>query len=371
MTKSYLFAFVPLLPLILGSCQSLEQISIDYMLPSELSFPSQLRKVAIVNNMSAIPDSELKPQTEKPKADEVARATVYTNGTISLTAEALAEGIADQNFFDAVVICDSALRAKDNFPRESTLSKEEIGQLTSDLGVDFLIALENLQLKATKTVRYIPDFSCFQSTVDVKVYPTVKVYVPNRSTALATLLPTDSIFWDEYGSTQTEALARLISDTQMIKQASEFAGTIPVKLLLPTWTKGTRYLYTSGSVQMRDAAIYVREDSWDKAFELWNQVFNSTKSNKKKMKTALNIALYYEIADSLTKAEEWAIKAQELAKKIDKVEQTPTSTLSAHPYHINDMPNYYLTTLYVSKLEERNRQLSKLKAQMSRFNDDF
>ena len=38
---------------------------------------------------------------------------------------------------------------------------------------------------------------------------------------------------------------------------------------------------------------------------------------------------------------------------------------------IDDVPNYYLTTLYLAELKERNAQLPKLKLQMSRFNDDF
>lgn len=67
MAKFYSLAFVSLLLLALGSCQSLEQISIDYMQPGDMTFPSQLRKVAIVNNTSTEPDNKLITQTEKPK----------------------------------------------------------------------------------------------------------------------------------------------------------------------------------------------------------------------------------------------------------------------------------------------------------------
>lgn len=114
------------------------------------------------------------------------------------------------------------------------------------------------------------------------------------------------------------------------------------------------------------SAIYVRENSWDDAYELWRQAFEGTKNQKKKMRAALNIAVYYEMKDSLAKAEEWAEKAQQLAKKIDKknITDSPQAT-------IDDVPNYYLTTLYLAELKERNAQLPKLKLQMSRFNDDF
>ena len=194
MAKFYSLAFVSLLLLALGSCQSLEQISIDYMQPGDMTFPSQLRKVAIVNNTSTEPDNKLITQTEKPKENvpEISHATAYANGNVKIAAESLAEEIAHQNYFDVVVICDSALRANDKFPRESTLSQEEVQQLTSDLGVDCIIAMENLQFKATKTVRYIRDFNCYLGTVDVKAYPTVKVYLPSRSKPMTTLHPTDS-----------------------------------------------------------------------------------------------------------------------------------------------------------------------------------
>ena len=38
MAKSYSLAFVTIFLLTLGSCQSLEQISIDYLQPADLSF---------------------------------------------------------------------------------------------------------------------------------------------------------------------------------------------------------------------------------------------------------------------------------------------------------------------------------------------
>lgn len=113
MAKSYSPAFVSLFLLALSSCQSLEQISIDYLQAADLSFPPQLRKVAIVNNTSNAPDNKLITQSDKIKENSpiVSRATAYVNGDTKVATEALAEEIAHQNYFDEVVICDSALRA--------------------------------------------------------------------------------------------------------------------------------------------------------------------------------------------------------------------------------------------------------------------
>ena len=98
MAKSYSLAFFSLFLLLFGSCQSIEQISIDYLQPADLSFPPQLRKVAIVNNTSNAPDDKLTPQTKKSKDNrvEISRAIAYANGDPKVAAEAMAEEIAHQ-----------------------------------------------------------------------------------------------------------------------------------------------------------------------------------------------------------------------------------------------------------------------------------
>ena len=117
----YSFFLTLLSCLIFGSCQTIEQISIDYMMPAEINFPPELRRVAIVNNVSAIPDNKW-IEAEKPiSGNEVARAIAYTHGDAGIATESLARAIADGNYFDEVVICDSALRADDKIAREETL----------------------------------------------------------------------------------------------------------------------------------------------------------------------------------------------------------------------------------------------------------
>ncbi|MEG1161956.1 DUF6340 family protein [Bacteroides sp.] len=352
--------------LTLGSCQTLEELSIDYMLPAEISFPAELKRVAVVNNTSSTPENTMLPEKEANKENEISRAVAYHNGDATAATTALAEAIAHENYFDEVVICDSALRAKDITPRESTLSKEEVQSLTQNLGVDFIIALENMQLKATKAIRYLPEWACFQGAIDVKAYPTVKVYLPGRKGPMVTINANDSIFWEELGTTETYVRSRMPNDNRVVEEASKFAGNIPLKYILPYWKTSKRYMYINGSVNMRDATIYVREESWDKASKLWKEAYEATKSEKKKMAAAHNIALYYEMQDSIETAETWAIKAQQLAHKVEKVDEVSRQGKGA-----DSVPNYVMISLYLNELKERKAALSKLNMQMNRFNDDF
>lgn len=351
--------------LFLSSCQSVEQLSIDYMLPAEVSFPPTLKRVAIVNNMPEVPDNKLivSEEAEKKEENEIARLTNYYNGDARLTTEALAEALANENYFEEVVICDSALRSKDITPRESTLSREEASKLIQDLDVDFLIALENIQMRSTRKISYLRDWGAFYGTVDVKVYPTVKIYLPNRKGPMVTINNNDSIFWEEMGNGEASVRARLISENDLIKQASEFAGTVPVKRLLPHWKTANRYLFQGGSVNMRDAVVYAKEGNWAEAVQLWKKNFEA-KKGKQKMYSAYNIAMGYEMQDSIDTATEWALKAQQIAREISKVDKKEKDEISD-----STISYYILISLYVDELQERKEGLTRLKAQMNRFNE--
>ena len=105
MTK-YHYCLLLMGSLLLGSCQSVEQLSIDYMLPAEVSFPATLKRVAVVNNMPNVPDNKLiiTEEEQKKSENEVARLTNYYNGDAAITTESLAEALANENYFEEVVI---------------------------------------------------------------------------------------------------------------------------------------------------------------------------------------------------------------------------------------------------------------------------
>lgn len=367
MKKNLLYCMAAMAILCLNACQSIEQLSIDYMLPAEVSFPENLKRVGIVNNMPDTPDNKLITSSEdSPKNEtEIARRTDYYNGDPRIATETLAQAIADENYFDLVIICDSALRSKDITPREARLSAEEVTRLTRDLGVDFLIALENVQLRSLRKISYLPEWRTYYGTVDVNVYPTVRVYLPRRQVPMVTVNCSDSIFWDAYSGSEIRIHNELIAEKDLIRQASEFAGTVPVKYLLPYWQTAPRYLFTGGSVNMRDAAIYVKEANWPEAIRLWQTEYEQ-KKGKKKMSAAYNIALGYEMQDSLYAAYDWALKAQKIAREIEEVDKQ-----RATPPLASDIPYYLMTSAYVSELQKRKDGLVLLNTQMKRNEDDF
>ena len=345
--RKYSYALILLLSVLFVSCRSIEQLSIDYLQSAEISFPKEIRRVAVVNNTVDNTDrNEIKGEQINGQ-NPILSLKVDIHGDGQATAEKLAESIAGQNYFDAVIICDSALRAKDNFPRDIMLSPDEVKQLSGSLGADLIISVEDVQIHAKRLIEYLTDWNCYRGTLDVNVRPVIRVYLPGRQSPMVTIAPHDSIFWEQFGTTERYVRNALLPEQKMVREASEFAGTVPVKHLLPVWETGKRFYYVGGNV-------------------------DKTKSDKKQFYSSVNIALYYEMHDRLDKAMEYLKKAESIA--LDKYNKKHKGAKLQSLDEIKGVEldaDYALVIYYKKELQKRLEDLQRLNLQMNRFSSDF
>ncbi len=361
----YKYILLLLLTVLANSCVTIDQLSIDYLQPAKVSFPSAIKAVGIVNNTT-----EKKERTFKEKRDKfnrVVSSELDFQGDPKITTESFARKIAEANYFDQVIICDSALREKDHFPREAELTNDEVKQLTTDLGVDMLLAVEDVNIATKQKTKDLGEF--FRSTIDATIKPVIRAYIPTRNKPLITAHPDDKIFWEGYGRTPIEAQKDLIKEDSLVKEASDFAGEIPVKYLIPTWDKADRYYYISGCVELRDGAVLLRENSWDDALKQWQLAYNKS-SKKIKMRAAFNIALYYETHDDIDKAIEWTEKARAIVLEKEKIKESSTEINKANIKN-NQSTDYLIISYYLISLQERQKNIQTLNLQMERFNSKF
>ncbi len=348
----------------LYSCSSIEQITIEHMVPGEINFPETLRRVAVVNNIP----SNANAVSEEAQANklQMSRNSFALEGDNKLMIETLAQSLAETHYFDEVVICDSALREKDIFNRESTLSKREITELVNELDVDFLIAAEKLSLTATSSLNFVQEWGAYISTIDVNIAPSFNIYLPSKQGPLFTINAKDSIFWEKVGATEGYVKANQISEKTAIKEASQLAGTLPMTYILPHWKSADRYIYVGGTMHMRDAAIYLKENNWDAAYKLWEEAYQKTKKKKQQMRIANNIAVYFEMKDDIDESLVWAEKAQKAAYVIDKIEERDLKQTSFY-----SISNFVNTSRYVEELKKRKVDLPILNIQMRRIHEVF
>lgn len=309
---------------LLSACSSLQLVTFDRLQAADVNFPEQIRSIGVVNYVPSISHDD--------------RHEDLWEGDGKLATEVLAQEIAATNYFEQVVICDSALWNL-HHPTDwrQSVPQEQVDSLIQQLGVDLLLAMERVQVQLKNGKLFVPEMMADMHVVDGIVTPLIRAYVSGREVPLFSISKTDTICWE---------LTPGLTYEQMVRDASEHAARMPVTYLLPHWKTMERYYFDGGNVEMRDAGVCVREQDWEQAGEYWQRVYDM-KKGKTKMKAAYNLALYYELQDDVKRAKEYLDVAASLVEEGSWEQQ--------------------LIVLYQMKLSEISKQSQHLKIQMKRF----
>lgn len=293
-----------LLVLLCTACSTINTLSFERLEAADISFPETIRKVGVVNNIPIMQGTE----------QDMAQAAGILEGDGKVMAEALAQEMAATHYFDEIVVCDSALcpltvslKNREGLKEEwqgHVLSPSVVDEWIGNLGVDMLVAVERARIELKSDVA-LSDFGGVVPVVDGIITPMARIYVPHRDKPILAITKTDTIFWH---------VTTPLTFGKIVKESSEYAASVLVSYLIPYWKEVSRNYYDGGSVEMRDAGVYLREGDWEEAFVLWKKVYD-TQKGMRKMRAAYNLALYSEMQNDYGKAKEYLEVAAGLVKK--------------------------------------------------------
>lgn len=306
-----------------SACTTLQTISFERLQAADVSYPDQVRTVGVINYA---------PQ-DKQERDSILG---LWNGDGMVTVESLAREIAATDYFNQVVVCDSALRPI-GMGNEEILPMSQTDSLIQALGVDMLFAVEQVRIELKEGSLFHTELMVDVPAVDGVITPLVRAYVSGRSAPLFSISKTDTICW---------VVSPELTFGQIMQEASDFAATLPVSYLLPHWKEMNRYYFDGGNMEMRDAGVYIREQNWEGAAALWQKLYDGRKG-KVKMRAAYNLALNYELQGDYERAKEYLDTALSLASEGSWEHQ--------------------LIEYYRLQLDEQARENRMLQIQMKRF----
>lgn len=306
-----------------SACTTLQTISFERLQAADVSYPDQVRTVGVINYA---------PQ-DKQERDSILG---LWNGDGMVTVESLAREIAATDYFNQVVVCDSALRPV-GMGNEEILPMSQADSLIQALGVDMLFAVEQVRIELKEGSLFHTELMVDVPAVDGVITPLVRAYVSGRSAPLFSISKTDTICW---------VVSPELTFGQIMQEASDFAATLPVSYLLPHWKEMNRYYFDGGNMEMRDAGVYIREQNWEGAAALWQKLHDGRKG-KVKMCAAYNLALNYELQGDYERAKEYLDTALSLASEGSWEHQ--------------------LIEYYRLQLDEQARENRMLQIQMKRF----
>lgn len=311
--------------LLLTACRMMESVPLQTLQPADVCLPAEVRKVGVVY-----------------------RPCAGACGQEARVADELARRVNEGNYFDQVLILDSALCAGGDEP---LLSPAVVQEAASSLQVDALLSVERVRLDFAREVYTLPEDVGLQAELCGRMEIATALYLPARRHPLVVFTDRDSLFWDAWQA-----------DEARLAEAARHVASLPPKHWLPTWADHARLFYAGGCADLRDAAVCVRASDWESARTCWLRTYGC-KKRRLRLRAAYNLALYYEVADDPSQALQWLQKALELAS----AGQRPDAEgMPANPGY-----DYALAASAYARMKQREADLQKLRLQMQRFADDF
>lgn len=315
--------------LLLSSCVSYSYVTFERLEAGDINYPESVRRVGVVNNM---------PHFNFVRMDEAGSKFPPLEGNGVIAADTLAHLLSVADYFDTVVICDSMLQGMNaSFSEPYALSPQKADSLMEAMGVEVLFSLDRVKVDLSEWYERNSWGSPEYKGVKAVIRPVLFAYVPGREAPWFSISDADSLYYKWNMD---------LSQIRLQKEASAYSAYMLMEHLLPSWKMMERIYYASGSVELRDANVYLMADNWGDAFRLWKEAYD-TKKGKKKMMAAFNMAVYYEAHDDTERAIECLEEALALVK-----------------------PGSYdegMMRLYWVQLKNRLEKREKLDMQMKRF----
>lgn len=329
---------------VLTGCGTINYINIETHKPAEITFPSMVSKVLIVNNAVPQPDKSGYEYKLLGVVQDTARAKA--DSALFDAGRALGLSILETNYFNDVLLFHEGTRKDTNYLSDEKLSQATVQALCEETNADAVISIDRLLFDMTKTTASFSS-GLFLGFINVRMASVMRAYIPERETPMATVLLSDSIFWSEQGETVKQLDSYLPSPEDALRESAKHLGNMAVSNFVPHWDNEIRWFYTGISTEWKQASAYTSAQRWDSAEQAWKSAYNKTKNETQKAKLASNIAFTKEMQGNYVESLEWAEKACALFK--EKGEATR---------------DYQLLYQYVLTLQERIKQNRKLNIQI-------
>ena len=343
MNKLSIFIFL----IILCSCSTYHYISIETINPAEITFSKDMRRLLIVNN--ALPQDDVPFESTLRRLPE--SFTISSDSTAFDFCRTLGEALADFQGFDDVRLLEGSLRKDLSLLSASALTYEKIELLCDEHESDIVISLDCLLYKINEDERNVFGFQ-MQSVIDVEISGLLRIYAQGKETLMTAIILADTLspdIWFEYHDNDIWNVLLAADQTNLLRESARYLAHEARKHFIPYWNEDIRWYYVSSQSRWKEASVYAASDKWDKASEIWNELYKRTSSWKQQARLASNLALATELTGDLGEALRYAKLSHQLMIDHSGAEDTTTKRQE----------------LYVNVLSSRITEAQKLRLQMA------
>ena len=300
--------------MLMASCASTRNLTIEYQRPAEITFPENVTRILVINNtVSQDPTFGVKHTFNGHPIEPIA---VPVDSAAYYTVNSLSYELNKNNFFTKVTVLNESLRGDDKFELPGRLDNNIVNELALQAGADAIISLDHLIYNSQ--ISLIDNkIGLKNGSIKVRGFCLFNVYIPFREkTHMTSMRYVDSLTWrNDDVSTRRDDIKELINSeyaaTVVCATGSMMGGRMANKII-PVWIADNRKVYSFYQSDWMAADANLRKDKWEEAVLIWEKIYNKSSSGKSKAKAANNIAVACELNDNYEQALDWINKAQQV-----------------------------------------------------------
>ncbi len=298
----------------ISSCKT-SSLTVEVLKPAEITVPSKIKTIAVVNRSLASKDKQVNTVIEGILTGEGIFVDRYASERCVM---GVADALANSPRFAVTVPNGLDLRGTGTPRFPEPLAWNKIEDICRNYSADALILLETFDSNVgrrygtrertkkedDKEIKYIEHIA----NLDIRIEAGWRIYFPKEKSIIDQNVFTDYKYWDAKGRSKDEAVRRLPSPREAIKDAGHFAGTRYAFRISPMWVNVGRKYYIKGSDEFNNAKYNVKSNDWEGAEKIWGKYVNDPDPKIAGYAT-YNMALSNEIKGELDTAYEWAQKS--------------------------------------------------------------
>ena len=306
-----LFLYLLIGAFLITSCAGIKTLTIQTQEPAQVTLPSNINKLLIVDNAVGQP-SDI-GHTKKKMRRTAEKVSVSTDSLSIIFTEALAQFLNEEGFFDVVMLHDKPMRNDKEYWSEKPITPETMQELKKSTGADAIVSLDKILVASDWEDLFVQEGYPY-AKMSGKISSNIRVYLPTLDGQIPTVQYIDSLYWEGFDISDGKAFAEFVIPhaESALKELAIYAADKMTYVLTPHWITQERWYYTLPSSTVREAEAFADQAKWEEAIAKWDSFYNSSKNKVDKAKIASNIAMGYEMLDDIVTAHEWVLIAEKL-----------------------------------------------------------
>jgi len=289
--------------LILNSCVSYKEFSIEVFKPAELSIPTNTKKIVLVSRNLKYKNDTLQNYYQRNRQLIKDKISLNIDSlAVSTCMDTLASLLTVKGHFDQVQVLPVATFSKIRISEIKQAKAEWYKSVAEKSGADILVLLDM--------------FSCFYSVSDAESSPEAKVITSNiwsvynakKQRIIDRFSQIDTLYWNQLDENGNYRKVKIPDKKNAVILAAGVIAESYSKHILPGWTQVKRTYLSCRDANFQKAIKLAQNDQWEQATRIW-QNYSISKSNSKKASALYNLAVASEMNGDIDKAIEFTDKA--------------------------------------------------------------